>query len=82
MRIEVTVRSLEVRKQTTKAGRELHWQKVGMEQENDWPVVFELFRPEGSPLPLGKHQVHLVFQSSQYNQLEVNPFDIVAVPSK
>jgi len=53
-----------------------------MEQDSDWPVVFELFRPDGKALGLGKYRVQLAFQSSQYNQLEVNPFNTVVVAQK
>jgi len=82
MEVEVTVRSLELRTQETKSGKTFFWQKVGMEQDSDWPVVFELFRPDGKALGLGKHRVQLAFQSSQYNQLEVNPFNTMVVSQK
>ena len=83
MLIEVVVKSLAIRQQTAKSGNVLHWQMVGMETgDGEWPVVFEMFRPDGVPLSIGTHKVKLAFKANQYNGLEVNPFDTKEVATK
>jgi len=72
---KIEVRSLETRVQNTKGGKTLHWQKVGLLQEDQFPLVFEVFLPEGRPLPLGQHQINLAYRADQWNSLQVDPFN-------
>jgi len=82
MFIEIEVKSTAVRQQTTKRDNVLHWQKVGYDGGDDWPVVFDWFLPEGRPLPVGKHQVKLALKADQWGSLQVDPFNSEVVPAK
>lgn len=73
--LDIEVRSLETRVQDTKAGKRLTWQKVGLLQKDQFPLVFEVFLPEGRPYPLGVHKIHLAFKTDTWNSLQVDPFN-------
>jgi len=75
MQMEIEVRSLETRKQLTKSEKTLTWQKAGIVQGNDFPVVFEMFLPDGNPVPLGKHRFEVKFKADQYGSLIVDTFN-------
>jgi len=80
MQTDIEVRSLEVRTQLTKSGKSLDWQKVGMVQGDDFPVVFEVFLPEGKPLSMGKHRLDLKFKADQWGSLVVDTFNCRVMP--
>lgn len=81
--MKIEVKSLEVRQQVTKKDKTLHWQKVGTVVANgEWPVVFDMFLPDGKPLPLGQHEVHVAFKADTWGSLLVDPFNTKVVPGK
>jgi len=75
MLVPIEVRTNEVRQQQTKSGKTLHWQKAGMTQGDDFPVVFEVFLPDGVPMTVGKHQLDMHFKADQYGSLVVDTFN-------
>jgi len=80
MQVEIEVKGQEVRRQETKSGKTLVWQKVGMNQGADWPVVFEVFLPDGNPVPLGKHRFEMRFKADQYGSLQLDTFNCRVLP--
>ncbi len=75
MELKVEIKSTEMRKQITQKGNELYWQKAGLENTGDWPLVFDVFCPDGRPYPVGKYSFLPAFKADQWGSLQINPFD-------
>lgn len=84
MEMQVEVKSTALRVQSTKKGNRLFWQKVGLINGDEFPVVFNLFRgsvnqDDNSPDPValnpGKYIFMPVFESGQYGDLQISAFD-------
>ena len=80
--LKIEVRSLDVRRQETQSGKILHWQKVGLLQKDEFPLVFEVFREDGKPLPLGAHDFTPAFKTDNWNNLTVDAFNSKVTPAK
>lgn len=84
----IEVRTTEMRCQTTKTGKKLYWQKAGLTDGDNFPVVFNVFRgsPDehgNAPLPMkvGNHLYTPVFTAGNYGDLQVSAFDSTTRPA-
>ena len=80
--LKIEFKTTEMRKQTTKTGKELYWQKAGLLTSGDWPIVFDVFCPDGLPHPLGKADFEVTFRSDQWGSLEIAAFNCRVLESK
>ena len=79
---EIEFKSTELRKQTSQKGNDLYWQKAGMDQGGDWPIVFEVFCPDGRSNQPGKYTFLPAFKADQWGSLQIDPFNSKVLPLK
>lgn len=84
----IEVRTTEMRCQTTAKGKKLYWQKAGLANGDNFPIVFNVFRggddEHGNapqPLKVGNHIFTPVFNSGKYGDLQVSAFDSETRPA-